>query len=45
MRNLFKKYEINGSLKYAAFNEYGQNLEAFIDEMTTLGKDVVVKLV
>jgi len=43
MRNLFKKYEINGSLKYAAFNEYGQNLEAFIDEMTKLGKDVVVK--
>ncbi|WP_459201942.1 phosphoribosylamine--glycine ligase [Methanococcus sp. CF] len=43
MRNLFKKYEIDGSLKYAAFNEYGTELELFIDEMTALGKDVVVK--
>ncbi|ABR55276.1 phosphoribosylamine--glycine ligase [Methanococcus vannielii SB] len=43
MRNLFKKYNIKGSLKYAAFNEYGENLEKFIDEMTGLGKDVVVK--
>ncbi|ABO35544.1 phosphoribosylamine--glycine ligase [Methanococcus maripaludis C5] len=43
MRNLFKKYEIDGSLRYAAFNEYGNDLETFIDEMTSLGKDVVVK--
>ncbi|MBA2862274.1 phosphoribosylamine--glycine ligase [Methanococcus maripaludis] len=43
MRNLFKKYEIDGSLKYAAFNEYGNEIESFIDEMTSLGKDVVVK--
>ncbi|MBA2869021.1 phosphoribosylamine--glycine ligase [Methanococcus maripaludis] len=43
MRNLFKKYEIDGSLKYAAFNDYGTELEGFIDEMTSLGKDVVVK--
>nr|A9A6Q7.1 RecName: Full=Phosphoribosylamine--glycine ligase; AltName: Full=GARS; AltName: Full=Glycinamide ribonucleotide synthetase; AltName: Full=Phosphoribosylglycinamide synthetase [Methanococcus maripaludis C6] len=43
MRNLFKKYEIDGSLKYAAFNNYGNDLETFIDEMTSLGKDVVVK--
>ena len=43
MRNLFKKYNIKGSLQYKAFEEYGEELEAFIDEMTNQGKDVVVK--
>ena len=42
MRNLFKKYDIKGSLKYSAFNSY-DGVEEFIDEMTNLGIDVVVK--
>ena len=31
MRNLFKKYDIKGSLKYGAFNSY-DGVEEFIDE-------------
>ncbi|AEH06570.1 phosphoribosylamine--glycine ligase [Methanothermococcus okinawensis] len=42
MRNLFKKYNIKGSLKYAAFDSY-DGVEKFIDEMTNLDIDVVVK--
>ena len=30
-------------MQYKAFEEYGEELEAFIDEMTNQGKDVVVK--
>jgi len=43
MRNLFEKYDIKGSLKYKAFDSYCSELEEFIDEMTQIGKDVVVK--
>ncbi len=42
MRNLFKKYKIKGSLKYSAFNSY-DGVEEFIDKMTNLGIEVVVK--
>ncbi|MBP2172933.1 phosphoribosylamine--glycine ligase [Methanococcus voltae] len=43
MRNLFKKYNVNGSLSYAAFNEYSEEVFEFIDQMTKEGKEVVVK--
>ncbi|HIP16895.1 MAG TPA: phosphoribosylamine--glycine ligase [Methanothermococcus okinawensis] len=42
MRNLFKKYNIKGSLEYAAFSNY-EGLEEFIDKLTDRGIDVVVK--
>ena len=42
MRNLFKKYNINGSLKYGAFNQY-DGVEDFINSMTELNMGVVVK--
>ena len=42
MRNLFKKYNIKGSLKYGAFNSYDR-VEEFINVMTDLGMDAVVK--
>jgi len=43
MRNLFKKYNIKGSLMYKAFEEYGEELESFIDELTEKGIKAVVK--
>ncbi|WP_423792756.1 phosphoribosylamine--glycine ligase [Methanocaldococcus indicus] len=43
MRNLFEKYNIKGSLRYKFFDEYSEELESFIDELTEKGIDVVVK--
>ena len=43
MRNLFKKYDIEGSLLYKSFDKYDDEVDRFIDKMTELGLDVVVK--
>ncbi len=43
MRNLLKKYNIKGSLMFKAFEEYGEELESFIDELTEKGIKAVVK--
>ncbi len=43
MRNLFAKYNIKGSLTYKFFDEYSEELESFIDELTEKGIKVVVK--
>ncbi len=43
MRNLFKKYDIEGSLLYKSFDKYDDEVDKFIDKMTELGLDVVVK--
>ncbi|WP_456420106.1 phosphoribosylamine--glycine ligase [Methanocaldococcus infernus] len=43
MRNLFKKYNIKGSLLWKSFDEYGEELESFIDELTEKGIKAVVK--